>query len=148
METRMQWHVKCTNLCGFSLMQNNHRVISQLCCGLTHALLHVCKATLKKAEYDDNVLFYAIWCPLERQQYKDLTVVASLVKQQPFSLCFCKCMFDFTVVKPLSSHLINTTMNWWMFWWSDKCFNRNPKFSELFAVCHIYFYNQKVIWNH
>lgn len=98
-------------------MQNNCRVIAQPCCGLTHALPHVCQATLKKAEYDDNIIFYSNWCPRERQQYKDLPVEVPLVKQQPFPLCFCKCMFDFTALKPLSSHLSirNIAMNFSMF---------------------------------
>lgn len=80
------------------------RVIAQPCCSLAHALLHVCQATLKKAEYDDHIIFYAVWCPLERQYHKDLTVEVSLVKQQPFSLCFCKCMLDFK--RPLASEIL------------------------------------------
>lgn len=48
---------------------------------------------------------------------KNLTVEVSLVKQQTFSLCFCKCMLDFTVLKALGPHLSirNIAMNFSMF---------------------------------
>lgn len=54
-------------ICGDLLQCKTIGVVAQPCCGGTHALSHVRQATLKKAEYDDNFLFYAIWCPLERQ---------------------------------------------------------------------------------
>lgn len=90
------------------------RVISQLRCGLTHALPRVFQATLKKVSMMTTFYFMVFGVHLRD---KDLTVEVSLLKQQTFSLCFCKSMFGFTVLKPLSPHLStrNITMNFSMF---------------------------------